>query len=55
MPKMSSVPGNWSQIIKLCVHLNSAILRSNTVAPIADIGEQSAVINLAVVDCIGVL
>ena len=55
MPKMSSVSGNWSQIIKLCVNLNSAILKCNAVAPTADIGELSAVFNLAVVDCIGVL
>ena len=55
MPKMSSVSGNWSQIIKLCVNLNSAILRCNAVAPIADIGDPSAVFSLAVVGCIGVL
>ena len=47
---MSSVSGNWSQIIKLCVNLNSAILRCNAVAPIADIGEPSAVFNF---DCGG--
>ena len=52
---MSSVSGNWLQIIKLCVNLNSAILRCNAVAPIADIGEPSGVFNLAVVGCIGVL
>ena len=55
MPKMSSVSGKWSQIIKLCVNLNSAILRCNTVVPIADIGEPLAVFDLAVVGCIGVL
>ena len=54
MPKMSSVSGNWSQIIKLCVNLSSAILRCNAVVPIADIGEPSAVFNMAVVGCIGV-
>ena len=52
---MSSVSGSWLQIIKLCVNLNSAILRCNAVAPSADIGEPSAVFNLAVVGCIGVL
>ena len=55
MPKMSSVSGNWSQIIKLCVNLNSAILRCNAVDPIADIGDSLAVCSLAVVGCIGVL
>ena len=55
MPKMSSVSGSWSQIIKLCVNLNSAILRCNAVAPSADTGEPSAVFNLAVVGCMGVL
>ena len=32
-----------------------AILRCNAVAPSADIGEPSAVFNLAVVGCVGVL
>ena len=55
MPKMSSVSGSWLQIMKLCVNLKLAILRCNAVAPSADIGEPSAVFNLAVVACIGVL
>ena len=55
MPKMSSVSSSWSQIIKLCVNLKSAILRCNAVTPSADIGEPSAVFNLAVVGCMGVL
>ena len=55
MPKMSFVSGNWSQIIKLCVNLNLAILRCNAVAPSADIGELPAAFNLAVVGCMGVL
>ena len=55
IPKISSVSGNWSQIIKLCVNLNSEILRCNAVVPIADIGEPSAVFNLAVVGFMGVL
>ena len=55
MPKMSSFSGSWLQIIKLCVNLNSAILRCNAVDPSADIAEPSAVFNLAVVGCMGVL
>ena len=55
MPKMSSVSGSWLQIIKLCVNLNSAILRCNAVAPRVDIGEPSLVFNLAAVGCMGVL
>ena len=55
MPKISSISGNWSQIMKLCVNLNSAILRCNVVFPIADIGEPPAVFNLAVVGHMGVL
>ena len=49
MPKMSSISGSWSQIIKLCVNLNSAIHRCSAVDPSADMGEPSAVFNLAVV------
>ena len=55
MPKMSSVSGRWLQIIKLYVNLNSAIHRCSAVHPSADIGEPSAVFNLAVVGCMGVL
>ena len=55
MPKISSVSGNWLQIMKLCVNLNSAILRCKAVIPNVDIGEPSAVFNLAVVGCMGVL
>ena len=55
MPKMSSVSGNWLQIIKLCVSLNSAIHRCSAVDPSADMGEPSAVFNLAVVGCMGLL
>ena len=43
------------QIIKLCVKLNSEILKCKAVIPSADIGEPSAVFNLAVVGCMGVL
>ena len=53
--KMSSVSGSWSQIIKLCVNLNSAIHRCSVVDPSADMGEPFAVFNLAVVGCMGVL
>ena len=52
---MSSVSGSWSQTIKLCVNLNSAIRRCSAIDPTADIGEPSAVFNLAVVGCMGVL
>ena len=55
MVKMSSVSGSWLQIIKLCVNLNLAILTCNAIDPSADIGEPSAVFNLAVVGCMGVL
>ena len=55
MPKMSSICGSQSQIIKLCVNLNSAILRCRAVIPSADIGEPSAVVNLVVMGCMGVL
>ena len=55
MSKMSSVSGSWVQIIKLCVNLNSVIHRCSAVDPSADIGEPSAVFNLAVVGCMGVL
>ena len=55
MPKMSYVSGNWSQIIKLCVNLNSAIHRCSAVDPSADMGEPSAVFNFGLVGCVGVL
>ena len=46
MPKMSSVSGSWSQIMKLCVNLNSAIHNCSAVDPNAIIGEPSAVLSL---------
>ena len=52
MLKMSSVLGSLSQIIKLCVNLNSTILKCRAVMPNT---EPSAVFNLAVVGCMGVL
>ena len=55
MLKISSVSGNYLQIMKLCVNLNSATLRCKAVIPITDIGEPSAVFSLAVVGCMGVL
>ena len=42
-------------MMKLWVNLKSAILRCSAVIPKAVIGEPSAVFNLAVVGCIGVL
>ena len=53
MPKMSSVSGSWSQIIKLCVNLKPPIHKC-AVDPNAIIGEPSAVLSLAVVGCKGV-
>ena len=55
MPRISSISGNQLQIIKLCVNLNSAILRCRAVIPSADIAEPSPVVNFAVVGCMGVL
>ena len=52
---MISVSGNLSQIMKLRVNLKSSILKCSTVIPKAVIGEPSAMINFAVVGCIGVL
>ena len=47
--------GNWSQIIKLCVNLKSAIHRCNVVDPKVVMGEPSAVFSLVAMGCIGVL
>ena len=55
MLKISSVSGNWSQIIKLCMNLKSAIHRYNAVDPKVVMGEPSAVFSLAAVGCMGVL
>ena len=55
MLKISSVSGSWSQIMKLCVNLKSAIHRCSAVDPKVIMGEASAVLSLAVVGCIGVL
>ena len=55
MPKINSMLGNWSQIIKLCVNLKSAICRCSAVDPKVAIGEPSAVLSLAAMGCIGVL
>ena len=55
MPKISSMSGNCSQIMKLCVNLKSAIHRCSAVDPKAVIGEPSAVLSLAAVGCMGVL
>ena len=55
MPKINSVSGNLSHMMKLWVNLNFAILRCMAVVPIVDIGDLSAVLRVAVVDCMGVL
>ena len=55
MLKISSVSGSWSQIMKLCVNLKSAIHRCSNVHPKVFMGEPSAVLSLAVVGCMGVL
>ena len=55
MPKINSVSGYWSQIIKLCMNLKSAICRCNAVDPKVVMGEQSAVFSLPAMGCMGVL
>ena len=55
MPEISSVSGNWSQIIKLCMNLKSAMCRCSAADPKVVMGEPSAMLSLAAVDCIGVL
>ena len=55
MPKIISVSGNLLQITKLCVNLNYAILKYKAVMPRAVTGEPSALFNLPVVGCMGVL
>ena len=55
MPKISSVSGNWLQIIKLCMNLKSAMHRCSAVDPKVVMGEPSAVFSLAAIGCIGVL
>ena len=55
MLKISSVSGSWSQIMKLCVNLKSAIHRGSAVDPNVVMGAPSAVLSLAVVGCMGVL
>ena len=55
MPKMSSVSGNWLQIIKLCMNLKSAMHRCSAVDHKVVMGEPSGVFSLAAVGCIGFL
>ena len=55
MLKISSMSGNWSQIIKLCVNLKSAIHRCSAVDPKVVMGEPSVVLSLAAMGCWGVL
>ena len=54
MLKMSSMSGSWSQIMKLCVNLKSAIYKCSAVDPKVIMGEPSAVLSLAAIDCMGV-
>ena len=54
MPKMSSVAGNWLQIMKLCMNLKSAMHRCNAVDPKVVMGEPSTVFSLAAMGCMGV-
>ena len=54
-PNMISVSSSLSHIIKLWVNLKSPILRWSAVIPTAIIGDLSAMFNLVVVGCIGVL
>ena len=53
--KISSMSGNWSQIIKLCMNLKSAIPRCSAVDPKVVMGEPSAVFSLAALGFMGVL
>ena len=53
MLKISSVLGSWSQIMKLCVNLKSAICRYSAVDPKVVMGEPSAVLSFAAVGCMG--
>ena len=55
MPKISYVSGNWSQIMKLCVNLKSAICRCSAVDPKVITGVPSVVLSLVAVGCMGVL
>ena len=55
MPTISSVLGSWSQIMKLCVNLKSAIHRCSAVDPKVIMGEPSVVLSLVAVGCMGVL
>ena len=55
IPNRTSVSGSLSHIMKLWVNLKSTILRWSAVIPKAVISDPSAVFNLVVVACIGVL
>ena len=55
MPKISHVSSNWSQIMKLCMNLKSAIRRCSTVDPKVVMGEPLALLSLAAIGCMGVL
>ena len=55
MQKMSSVSGNWLQIMKLYMNLKSAMCRCNAVDPKVVMGEPSVVFSLTAMGCMGVL
>ena len=55
MLKISSISGNWLQIIKLCVNLKSTMHRCSAVDPKVVMGEPSVLFSFAAVGCIGVL
>ena len=47
--------GKWSQIIKLCVNLKSAVQRCSAVDPKVVMGEPSVVLSLPAMGCMGIL
>ena len=55
MANISSMLGNWSQIMKLCINLKSAIHRCSALDPKVVMGEPSVVLSLAAVGCMAVL
>ena len=55
MPKISSVSGYWSQIMKLCMNVKCAIHRCSAMDPKIVMDEPSVVLSLAAIGCMGVL
>ena len=47
--------GNWSQIMKLCVNLKSAIHKCSAVDLKVVMGEPPVVLSLAAIGCMSVL